>query len=60
MDGARAFCPRAGCETVCLVSGGANGVSGSTGAPSGAGPPQPVLCPTCSHHFCSSCTNKVC
>lgn len=55
MDGGRAFCPRAGCETICIVSEG----GGSSGTNNLTLPPKPVLCPTCSHHFCSACSNEV-
>ncbi|KAK0182783.1 hypothetical protein PV327_000882 [Microctonus hyperodae] len=45
MDKERAWCPRAGCETICSVtSNGSNGVS-----------PGPVHCPSCSTDFCSIC-----
>ena len=45
MDKGRAWCPRAGCETICSI----NGNSGS-GSPLG-----PVHCPNCSTDFCSIC-----
>ncbi|KAL0132968.1 hypothetical protein PUN28_000592 [Cardiocondyla obscurior] len=45
MDKGRAWCPRAGCETICSI----NGNSGS-GTPLG-----PVHCPNCSTDFCSIC-----
>ncbi|XP_011160910.1 probable E3 ubiquitin-protein ligase RNF144A [Solenopsis invicta] len=45
MDKGRAWCPRAGCETICSI----NGNSGS-GTPLG-----PVHCPNCSTNFCSIC-----
>ncbi|KAJ8669717.1 hypothetical protein QAD02_000976 [Eretmocerus hayati] len=45
MDKERAWCPRAGCETICsLNSDGSNG--GTLG---------PVHCPSCSIDFCSLC-----
>lgn len=46
MDKGRAWCPRAGCETICSING--NGGSGST-------PLGPVHCPNCSTDFCSIC-----
>ncbi|XP_012271811.1 probable E3 ubiquitin-protein ligase RNF144A [Orussus abietinus] len=45
MDKGRAWCPRAGCETICSVNG--HGRSGGTLGP--------VHCPTCSTDFCSIC-----
>ncbi|XP_028045280.1 probable E3 ubiquitin-protein ligase RNF144A [Monomorium pharaonis] len=45
MDKGRAWCPRAGCETICSI----NSNSGS-GTPLG-----PVHCPNCSTNFCSIC-----
>jgi E3 ubiquitin-protein ligase RNF144 len=45
MDKERAWCPRAGCETICsLNDSGSNGNS-----------PGPVHCPNCSTDFCSLC-----
>ncbi|XP_015590902.1 probable E3 ubiquitin-protein ligase RNF144A [Cephus cinctus] len=45
MDKGRAWCPRAGCETICSVnSEGSGGLS-----------PGPVHCPGCSTDFCSLC-----
>ncbi|XP_057338334.1 uncharacterized protein LOC130676240 [Microplitis mediator] len=45
MDKDRAWCPRAGCETICSInSPGSNGMS-----------PGPVHCPNCSTDFCSVC-----
>lgn len=44
MDKQRAWCPRAGCETICSLS------------PSDGGSPLgPVHCPSCSNDFCSLC-----
>jgi E3 ubiquitin-protein ligase RNF144 len=40
------WCPRAGCETVCDVSGHVDRCL-----------PQSVHCPTCSTDFCSNCKN---
>lgn len=45
MDKARAWCPRAGCETICSIN-----ATGSNGTPIG-----PVHCPNCSTDFCSIC-----
>lgn len=45
MDTKRAWCPRAGCETICSIN--SNGSSST--------PPGPVHCPNCSTDFCSLC-----
>ncbi|XP_076640213.1 putative E3 ubiquitin-protein ligase RNF144A isoform X1 [Colletes latitarsis] len=45
MDKARAWCPRAGCETICSIN-----ATGSSGTAIG-----PVHCPNCSTDFCSIC-----
>lgn len=45
MDKGRAWCPRAGCETICSINGNSGG-----GTPLG-----PVHCPNCSTDFCSIC-----
>ncbi|XP_063976915.1 probable E3 ubiquitin-protein ligase RNF144A isoform X1 [Diachasmimorpha longicaudata] len=44
MDKERAWCPRAGCETICSVNSTGSGAS-----------PGPVHCPNCSTDFCSVC-----
>ncbi|XP_014213374.1 E3 ubiquitin-protein ligase RNF144A [Copidosoma floridanum] len=46
MDKERAWCPRAGCETICSLNSAGDGSSGS---------PGPVHCPNCSTDFCSLC-----
>ncbi|XP_034249747.1 E3 ubiquitin-protein ligase RNF19B [Thrips palmi] len=52
-DATRTWCPRAGCETVCVLC------SGAVPGPGGSGPercqPQPVHCPSCETDFCSAC-----
>ncbi|KAL2739367.1 putative E3 ubiquitin-protein ligase RNF144A [Vespula maculifrons] len=45
MDTKRAWCPRAGCETICSIN--SNGSSSTL--------PGPVHCPNCSTDFCSLC-----
>lgn len=45
MDKGRAWCPRAGCETICSING-----NGGSSTPLG-----PVHCPNCSTDFCSIC-----
>ena len=45
MDKERAWCPRAGCETICSLNG--HGAGGNS--------PGPVHCPNCSTDFCSAC-----
>ncbi|XP_014222585.1 E3 ubiquitin-protein ligase RNF144A [Trichogramma pretiosum] len=46
MDKDRAWCPRAGCETICSLNAGEAGA----GSPSG-----PVHCPSCATDFCYRC-----
>ncbi|XP_043478767.1 probable E3 ubiquitin-protein ligase RNF144A-B [Leptopilina heterotoma] len=48
MDKERAWCPRAGCETICSLNGGGGSSNGNT-------PHGPVHCPNCSTDFCSAC-----
>ncbi|XP_011504548.1 PREDICTED: probable E3 ubiquitin-protein ligase RNF144A isoform X1 [Ceratosolen solmsi marchali] len=45
MDKERAWCPRAGCETICSLND--NGSNGNS--------PGPMHCPNCSTDFCSLC-----
>ncbi|XP_048514766.1 probable E3 ubiquitin-protein ligase RNF144A-B [Athalia rosae] len=45
VDKGRAWCPRAGCETVCSIGGEEGSVH----------PLGPVHCPSCSTEFCSQC-----
>ncbi|XP_029659491.1 probable E3 ubiquitin-protein ligase RNF144A [Formica exsecta] len=45
MDKGRAWCPRAGCETICSING-----NGGNSTPLGS-----VHCPNCSTNFCSIC-----
>uniref|UniRef100_A0A1B0CJH7 E3 ubiquitin-protein ligase RNF144B n=1 Tax=Lutzomyia longipalpis TaxID=7200 RepID=A0A1B0CJH7_LUTLO len=69
-DRNRTWCPKAGCETVCLVDGGASSTSPVPTSrsvtfqlPHSAGgavcsalpPPCLVHCPTCREDFCSGC-----
>ncbi|XP_058807550.1 probable E3 ubiquitin-protein ligase RNF144A [Phymastichus coffea] len=46
MDKERAWCPRAGCDTICSLNGSDGGSPGQ---------PGPVHCPNCSTDFCSIC-----
>lgn len=55
-DATRTWCPRAGCETVCVLcssGGGSPGAGG--GGPCTPCQPQPVHCPSCETDFCSAC-----
>ncbi|GAB0100731.1 RBR-type E3 ubiquitin transferase [Sergentomyia squamirostris] len=69
-DRNRTWCPKAGCETVCLVDAGASSTSPVAASrsvtfqlPHAAGgascsalpPPCLVHCPTCREDFCSGC-----
>lgn len=73
-DRNRTWCPKAGCETVCLVDAGASSTSPVPTSrsvtfqlphtASGAGcsalpPPCLVHCPTCREDFCSGCKKAV-
>lgn len=63
MDKNRVWCPKAGCDTVCLLD--ANLPSSSTASYSSViksnnkGVPHSVKCPTCSEEFCSACKKTV-
>lgn len=56
LDKNRTWCPRAGCETVCLVGplekSEINALVSVT-------TPHAVQCPTCLDEFCSSCKKAV-
>uniref|UniRef100_A0A1L8DSM8 E3 ubiquitin-protein ligase RNF144B n=1 Tax=Nyssomyia neivai TaxID=330878 RepID=A0A1L8DSM8_9DIPT len=70
-DRNRTWCPKAGCETVCLVDGGTSSTSpvptsrsvtfqlphstGGGATCSALPPPCLVHCPTCREDFCSGC-----
>lgn len=56
MDKDRAWCPRAGCETICTVKNGNTSDGNSDGGDDGGNvTPGPVHCPNCSTDFCSIC-----
>ncbi|XP_055311502.1 uncharacterized protein DDB_G0292642 [Sitodiplosis mosellana] len=56
LDKNRTWCPRAGCETVCLVEPKTKdkGIAGQSGSLMSLAPVA-VKCPTCVEEFCSSC-----
>lgn len=61
VDKNRTWCPRAGCETVCLVEPkpkDKNGIAGQSGSLMSLSPVA-VKCPTCVEEFCSSCKKAV-
>lgn len=61
VDKNRTWCPRAGCETVCLVEPkpkDKNGIAGQSGSLMSLAPVA-VKCPTCVEEFCSSCKKAV-
>lgn len=61
VDKNRTWCPRAGCETVCLVepkSRDKNGIAGQSGSLMSL-TPVAVKCPTCVEEFCSGCKKAV-
>lgn len=63
LDKNRTWCPRAGCETVCLV--GPTSVTGEMGKMEPqtnaiiSSEPIAVKCPSCVEEFCSSCKKSV-
>lgn len=60
LDKNRTWCPRAGCETVCLVEPKSKdkGIAGQSGSLISL-VPVAVKCPTCVEEFCSSCKKAV-
>lgn len=60
LDKNRTWCPRAGCETVCLVEPKTKdkGIAGQSGSLMSLSPVA-VKCPTCVEEFCSSCKKAV-
>lgn len=60
LDKNRTWCPRAGCETVCLVDPKTKdkGIAGQSGSLMSLAPVA-VKCPTCVEEFCSNCKKAV-
>lgn len=56
LDKNRTWCPRAGCETVCLVGPLEKSEINTLVAVTS---PHAVQCPTCMDEFCSSCKKAV-
>lgn len=56
LDKNRTWCPRAGCETVCLVGPLDKSEINTLVAVTS---PHAVQCPTCLDEFCSSCKKAV-
>lgn len=61
LDQNRTWCPRAGCETVCLVEPKSTDkrIAGQSGSLMSLAPAVAVKCPTCVEEFCSSCKKAV-
>lgn len=70
MDKNRTWCPRAGCDTVCMMDGSNQPSSSSSAGPAtitvvpassskAALVVYSVRCPTCAEEFCSACKKTV-
>lgn len=59
LDKFRTWCPKAGCETICLVGPQSDKMVTFQSSSSTVLPPCAVHCPTCRDDFCSGCKKPV-